>query len=42
MTTTMDNELIFSPLHAIFVFFLTGFAALAILFAFIAYFSFSI
>ena len=42
MVTRMDEELIFSPLHAIFVFFLFGFVAMAILFAFIAFFAFSI
>ncbi len=42
MATKMDEEIIFSPLHAIFVFFLIGFLALAALFAIIGYLSFNI
>ena len=37
MTTKMDDELIFAPLHAIFVFVLIGFIAMALLFSFIAF-----
>ena len=39
MVTKQDEELIFAPLHAIFIFVLIGFIAMALLFAFIAFFA---
>lgn len=42
MTTKMDEDFIFSPLHAIFIFFIIGFLALALLFGFIGFFALNI